>query len=216
MAQHGLRLTQSTGTPGKRRDLRSQSDQNALHATSAKRLLEHLARFKKSHNLSRPITLLDASGGKPDLLRQIDQAASDRSIDIELTVLAESETTTELLSDAQFGFAATTIESDTLDTYVQRAGAGGFDCVHAALCLTQLREIPMLTRLGKLERFSSPLFVWSDLPRGAKRKHYRDIIKRVDLGFCEYKKPLRSALFTIAGERKPLAPVIRSEPGADR
>ncbi|GAB5496145.1 MAG: hypothetical protein Phyf2KO_12250 [Phycisphaerales bacterium] len=149
-------------------------------------------------------------------MRQIDQAATDRSIGIEMTVLAESETTAELLSDAHFRFASMTIESDTLDTYVQRAGAGGFDCVHAALCLTQFREVPMLTRLGKLERFSSPLFVWTDLPRGAKRKNYLDIIKRVDLGFCDYRKPLRSALFTIAGERKPLAPVTRSELGADR
>lgn len=151
--------------------------------------------------------MLDVSGGKPDLLRQIDQAARHRSLAIEMTVLTESTTATELLNDIELGFASIRIESDMLESYVQHTSVGGFDCVHTALSLTQLREVPMLTKLGKLERLSSPLFVWTDLPRGAKRKHYRDIMNRVDLGFCGYRKPLRSALFTIAGERKPLTPI---------
>ncbi|RNC82179.1 MAG: hypothetical protein ED559_10470 [Phycisphaera sp.] len=202
--------------PGDRAQQQSSSDHQSQYATAALRLLDRLARYKKSQGLSRPLKLLDVSGGKPDLLRAFCSAASKRSLPVEMTVLAESETVSQLLTDVESGFTSIDIEPDTLDVYVERASVGEFDCVHAALCLTQLREVPMLTRLGKLERLSSPLFVWTDLHRGAKRKHYRDIMSRVDLGFCDYKKPLRSPVFTITGERKPFAPITRSEPGAVR
>lgn len=176
----------------------------------------HLARFQKSHKLTRPIKLLDVSGGKPDLLRELCSSALKHSLSVEMTVLAESETVAELLTDVESDFASIDRVPDTLDVYLEKASTGDFDCVHTALCMTQLREVPMLTRLGKLERLSSPLFVWTDLPRGARRKQYRDMMNRVDLGFCAYKKPLRSPVFTIAGERKPFATIMRSEPGAVR
>lgn len=216
MAPQGLRLTDQPGSSGDQSDSEDLRVPKPLYATAAQRLITRIDGFRTRHALTRPIRVLDASGAKPELTEQVLKAGAERSVPLELTVLAESETVSALLEDLDPMGQSVEIRPETLDAFAASARPGTYDVVHSALHLTSRREVPMMTRLGKLERLSSPLFVWTDRPRGKRRKHIREIARRVDLGFCSYTKPIRSGLFTLAGERKALAPITPSITPSER
>lgn len=113
--------------------------------------------------------------------------------------LAESETAAELLRDADEGAEVLVCPLDGLQGLL---APGAFHVVHTAFVLGHRRELPMMTALTQLGRAATEGFVWSD--RKPARRVVRDVASRVELGFCGYRRPIGSSVFTLSGWRPAL------------
>lgn len=120
---------------------------------------------------------------------------------IRLTRLAESEVAGEMIREADPGAEVVVCP---LEHLASRFPPGSFDAAHSALCLGHRRELPLLAALSALARTGSSGLLWTDRVRQPTRlsaKRVRELASRVDLAQCAYRRPLASALFTLAGWR---------------
>lgn len=214
MTRQGLKITDDPSSVA--HDLTTPDDQTArqpadvvqtdpkLDALAARRLVSHLVRHSTAFERNRPVRLLDASPDRPDLLRSIIEGARSKDLTLEITALARSEIARELMLETCGEERKPAIQVGPISTSLDRLAGERFDVVHSACSLMKLREIPRMTRLKQLERLTGTLFVWTDHAR-VRGRQIRDEARRVDLGFCAYRRPMGAKLFTLAGVReKPL------------
>jgi len=178
----------------------------AEHATlAAIRLVDRLQIWTRKTAATRPIRVLDYSGNNAAIATQAVELGAQARIEIEVFIITDSAVAAELLGDQLADSPNITALQDTLQSLSALGKPNTYDCVHTALTLASRRELPMLTALGKLQRLTAAGFVWTDRVDHSppmNKKRAIDILSRVDLGFCSFKKSLRSKLFTCAGLRQ--------------
>lgn len=214
MTRQGLKITDHPSSAA--HDVTDVTDQAArqtadiassdpkLDALAARRLVSHLVRHSSAFDTSRPIRLLDVSPDRPKLVRSIIDLARPKDLTLEITALARSEVARQLIVESCDAVLKPSIRVGPISASLERLAGGRFDVVHSACTLMKLREIPRMTRLKQLERLTGTLFVWTD-HANVRGRQIRDEARRVDLGFCAYRRPMGAKLFTLAGVReKPL------------
>jgi hypothetical protein len=200
--QPKLKLADPHGSRSNRLDSDLKSAPIELQQLAADRLVTFLNDWTKKQQFGRPIRVLDHSGTQTELLDSILKSAKAMDLRLDITAVAESAVAAELLNGSLDKQSHFTISQGSLGDTLTSKSYAPFDCVHSALNLAHLRDLPMLTTLGKLERSMTPCFVWTDHAKLLSRKQVKSLATRLDLGFCSYKKPIGSKLFTLAGTRR--------------
>ena len=202
VAHPPLKLAGTDDSRASGREPSRDHESHQLQRSAADRLVGFLAAWAKKQRLSRPIRVLDASGAKPELLSAILELAAKINLRLEVTAIAETAVEAELVRTASTSTPSLRVLQSSIGDVISANAEEPFDCVHAALCLAKLRELPRLTAIGKLERAMTPCFVWTDHAKLLNKKQVVSLAARLDLGFCRYKKPIGSKLFTLAGSRR--------------